>query len=99
MLPDRALIPPIRPLGPERRHYWLVLRMADAAGIDLAQAAREGRLTQTDWAAMVTRCRACTCLDGCARFLDRPADGPRPIPEACLNRSVLNQSCPTEVTR
>ena len=87
MRPDRAFRRPNTPLGPEQKHYWLVMRMADATGVDLVQAMRDGRLTQSDWARMVNRCRSCDRVEGCQRWLGRPdgADA-RPVPEGCLNR-------------
>jgi hypothetical protein len=32
----------VRPLGDEKRHYWLALGMAQASGADLQRALEEG---------------------------------------------------------
>lgn len=79
----------ILPLGDPVSHYWLAQRMARAVGVDLARASAEQRLSQEDWAAMVTRCRGCGWLEGCTRWLDRPQDEPRDIPPNCVNRDCL----------
>jgi hypothetical protein len=89
MLPDRADRAPNTPLGPKQRHYWLVMRMAQSAGVDLVAAMREGQLTQAEWAGMVTRCRGCDCVEACHRWLADPSDAPRAVPEGCLNGDRL----------
>lgn len=98
-----AVTPAPRPaaLGHPLTHLWLLRRMAMAQGIDLAAAQAEGVLTQTDWAAMVTRCRGCADAEGCARLLDRAAaspDGACPPPPSCANRTVLAGLMPHRVT-
>lgn len=89
--PDQADHRAFAPLGAERRHYWMVMRMADASDIDLVAAVRAGALTQADWAAMVLRCRSCACVESCQRWLDDPTAGgaQRTVPEGCLNRAHL----------
>ena len=68
---------------------WQVQRMAKAAGLDLTNATRQGALPQTDWAAIVTRCRGCDWSNGCARWLDGTTDARRPVPVACANRTAF----------
>lgn len=80
---------PFQPLGREREHYWRVLRMAKATGTDLVQAMAEGDLTHRDWARVVTRCRGCGWVDGCAHWLDAGSDEPRPCPDGCRNQKTF----------
>ncbi len=82
---DRADVTPFAPLGPQKRHYWLALRMAKATGTDLAEALAKGGLTQSDWAGIVTRCRACQWTEGCRRWLQQPIEEIRALPEGCPN--------------
>ena len=84
-LTDEAQAAPFRPLGPVNAHYWRVLRMAQASGVDLAEAVAQAEISAEDWAAMVTRCRGCQWVEGCARWLARSDDDARPAPRACLN--------------
>lgn len=79
---------PIAPLGHPRRHYWLVQGMARATGLDLAKAVGDGRLTLHDWADIVHNCRACTCADGCDRWLASDPCVTAP-PNPCRNRATL----------
>lgn len=75
-------------LGNPIRHIWLVRRMADVAGVDLAEEQSRGALTQEDWAAMVTRCRGCAHPGDCERHLDR-GDFSAP-PDWCENRAAFD---------
>ncbi|QPM92102.1 DUF6455 family protein [Pseudooceanicola algae] len=61
----------MKPLGDPNEHYWRVQRMAKAVGSDLAAAQTEGRLSDQDWADMVTRCRGCSVTCACSDWLDR----------------------------
>ncbi len=76
-------------LGPENEHFWLVQRMAKATGIDLVKAADVDLMTQKDWADIVTHCRGCNWSDGCGRWLDKPREGLRDLPQPCVNRTRL----------
>lgn len=83
----------MKPLGPEREHYWRVQRMARAAGADPAAAWREGTLGADDWTALVARCRACPWDGACASWLARFEAAERPTvstpPDGCINRDRL----------
>jgi hypothetical protein len=82
--------PRVRRLGGERRHYWLALRMAKAAGADLQRALEDGRITHGDWAGVVTRCRGCTWAEGCACWLKaQGTDRAAGVPQACPNAGVF----------
>lgn len=89
--------PPWHPLGDADDHYWLVQRMAKRCGADLAQAAEDGAITQAVWAEMVQKCRGCTWVEGCQRWLNRlDEDGSVTPPERCLNASRLKAITPKE---
>ncbi|WP_101067776.1 DUF6455 family protein [Roseovarius salinarum] len=78
----------LKPLGPPRRHYWLLKRMARATGTDLVRARHAGSLDGPDWAEMVQRCRGCGWAGGCARWLR--AEPHREVPpHGCANRARL----------
>jgi hypothetical protein len=80
----------VRPLGDEKRHYWLALGMAQAAGADLQRALDEGRISHADWAGVVTRCRGCGWTEGCDCWLSaQDPDVAASIPQACPNAAFL----------
>lgn len=84
----------VRPLGDEKRHYWLALGMAQASGADLQRALEEGRITHGDWAAVVQRCRGCSWTEGCDCWLraqnpETAAEVPQACPNARFFESVL----------
>ncbi|MFZ7091799.1 DUF6455 family protein [Primorskyibacter sp. 2E233] len=87
MTRDQADRRPYRPLGPERRHYWMAQRMAKATGVDLVEAMEEHALTQEDWSRIVTRCRGCEWVQGCKHWLAQGGDTIRDLPEGCANRA------------
>ena len=76
------------PLGDIHRHIQLVNGMAKAHDIDLSAAARDGRLSQEDYAQMVTRCRGCSGPDSCEVAL-RSTNPPRSAPDMCRNAQVF----------
>lgn len=85
----------VRPLGDEKRHYWLALGMAQAAGADLQRALEDGRITHGDWAGVVQRCRGCGWTEGCDCWLKaqdpaRRAEVPRACPNAAFFDRVLD---------
>ena len=83
-----------KPKGEPVDHYWLVMRMAKATGVDLAQAMEEGDLTQADWAGVVDRCRSCGWErdgGGCGRWLDLQVPGEAHVPGACVNQTVFER--------
>jgi hypothetical protein len=84
--------PRVRPLGDEKRHYWLALGMAQAAGAELQRALEEGRITHGDWAGVVQRCRACTWTEGCVCWLKaQDPDTASDVPQACPNAAFFER--------
>lgn len=82
---------PVRPLGDEKRHYWLALGMAQAAGADLQRALDSGRITHGDWAEVVARCRGCSWTEGCDCWLAaQDADTRATVPQACPNADFFD---------
>lgn len=80
----------VRPLGDEKKHYWLALGMAQASGAELQRALEEGRITHGDWAEVVTRCRGCAWAEGCACWLAaQDGAGSAPVPQACPNATFF----------
>lgn len=77
-------------LGSENAHFWLVQRMAKAAGVDLVRAWEAGLIDNAEWSGIVTKCRGCQWSEGCTRFLDKPVTEERALPEPCLNRARLD---------
>ena len=74
----------MKPLGDERHHYWLALRMAKATGLDLAEEMAEGRITQADWAGVVTACRGCDWAGRCPDWLEAHPQVAA-APQQCVN--------------
>mgnify|MGYP006306941775 CR=1 FL=1 len=82
----------MKPLGGERRHYWLALGMARATGADLQEALESGRITHGDWAAVVTACRGCAWADGCDCWMRaQDPDGASAVPRACPNADFFER--------
>ena len=80
----------VRPLGEEKRHYWLALGMAQVSGADLQRALDEGRITHGDWAEVVQRCRGCAWTEGCDCWMAaQDPCHPSTVPQACPNASFF----------
>lgn len=76
----------VRPLGDEKRHYWMALGMAQATGADLQKALDACQISHGDWADVVTRCRGCGWAEGCACWMAaQTGDGDATVPQACPN--------------
>jgi len=83
----------MKPMGDMRQHFWLTQDMAKALDVDLVAAFRDGRISNADYAGMVTRCRHCTDPTGCRRWLSRHQDqGSATAPPAfCENTRFLDR--------
>jgi hypothetical protein len=88
----------VRPLGDEKRHYWLALGMARASGADLQRALEEGRITHADWAEVVQRCRGCSWAEGCGCWMraQDPDKAPE-VPQACPNAGFFERALAAQV--
>lgn len=78
----------MRPLGPQRDHYWLALSMAKATGVDLQAAIDAGRFSQEKWAATVHRCRGCEWAGDCPHWLQENAEHDA-APDTCVNAKLF----------
>ncbi|MEP1328569.1 DUF6455 family protein [Pseudophaeobacter sp.] len=78
-------------LGDFNRHFWQLRSVARVAGIDLGEAMREGQISESDYAAIVTRCRGAGCAQACAQWLANSSGAQREIPEFCVNRAELER--------
>lgn len=79
----------MKPLGDERLHYMLARRMAKAVGADIAAAQEDGRLSETDWADAVNRCRGCDDPVDCVGWLADHHDGAETTPGYCRNTALF----------
>ncbi|WP_071672568.1 DUF6455 family protein [Nioella nitratireducens] len=87
-MPNRCL----RPLGDPVRHFWLAQSMAKTAGVDLADAAHKGLISQQEWAGTVTRCRGCSWVEECERWLQgHDLSGAEAAPADCVNAGVFDR--------
>lgn len=85
-----------RPLGDERRHYWLALGMAQRTGADLQAALDGGQITHGDWAEVVQKCRGCTWAEGCACWMAAQERGEADVPQACPNAALFERVIETQ---
>ena len=72
-------------LGDAYRHIWLTRKVAEGAGVDLDAALRDGRLSKSEHAQMVTRCRLAGCDCPCTLHINGP-DRDK-LPGFCANKS------------
>ncbi|MFY0309779.1 DUF6455 family protein [Leisingera sp. D0M16] len=78
-------------LGNIFRHLWLLRAVAEAAGVDLDQEMRSGRLNGLDYARMVTACRGAGCSKTCALWISsRRGDGPA-VPDFCPSADLFKR--------
>ncbi len=78
-------------LGDIERHFWLTRSVARVMGISFSEALAEGHLTRSDFADLVTRCRAAGCSGFCETWLAAQADLAPRAPETCPNAAALNR--------
>lgn len=82
----------MKPLGPEREHYWLALSMAQSTGLDMQAEIDKGTFSSEGWSDLVTRCRGCQWVEGCQRWLqsERQSDHlTADPPQQCPNAKVF----------
>lgn len=78
-------------LGDIFRHLWLLKAVAAAAGVDLDQAMRDGRLSGLDYARMVTACRGADCSKSCALWLSSRRAAAPAVPEFCPSADAFKR--------
>ncbi|MEX0304973.1 MAG: DUF6455 family protein [Leisingera sp.] len=79
-------------LGNIFRHLWLLQAVARAAGVDLIQEMRAGRLSGLEYAQMVTQCRGAGCSKSCALWSSaRRGDEPAAVPEFCPSAKIFKR--------
>jgi len=80
----------VKQLGNRMDHYWRVLDMASALGIDLGYNLEKGLLSGHEWASIVERCRACEDLETCSIVLSthEPLDEPL---NTCPNAEIFSR--------
>ena len=78
-------------LGTIERHFWLTRSVARVMDINLSECMADGRLDETGYATMITRCRAGGCHAMCESWLATQTDRPARAPEHCANAEVLNR--------
>ena len=78
----------VQTLGDTTEHFWLMLGMARSVDADLGQAMRDGRLSETEYAAMHTRCRGCAEPGACKMLVDARLTLEEP-PAFCRNGRTL----------
>jgi hypothetical protein len=76
-------------LGDISRHFWLLRSVARSMGLDLGAAMAEGRLSEAEYAAMVTRCRAGGCSGPCTAWLACQQSLAAAPPPGCVNTEEL----------
>lgn len=80
----------MKPLGPEREHYWLALSMAQTVGVDLSRAIEDGQFDQAQWADTVQRCRGCEWAGECKGWLDEH-ESVAAAPRTCVNADLFTR--------
>ncbi|OED48217.1 hypothetical protein AB838_12475 [Rhodobacteraceae bacterium (ex Bugula neritina AB1)] len=80
----------MKPLGDPLFHLRLMAGMSRAVGVDLSAEFALGEISHEDWAAMITRCRACAAPNRCEAFLASNEQAQAPMP-GCCNADQLMQ--------
>lgn len=78
----------MKPLGDALYHLRLLGRMGRACDVDMAEAFARGKIQSSDWAEMITRCRACPCVSDCEIVLST-REPQEQAPGFCENRETL----------
>ncbi|MCU9839254.1 DUF6455 family protein [Ruegeria sp. WL0004] len=79
------------PLGDIERHFWLTRSVARSMGVSFTEAMVQGKVTENDYAEVVTRCRAADCSEKCQHWLATQNCSARTAPEFCVNADLLNR--------
>lgn len=79
----------IQPLGDPARHFWMTRSVARAMGVSLSEAMIEGKLSEADYADMVTRCRQCLFVPDCQDWLADQSRGTATAPDCCQHAALF----------
>jgi hypothetical protein len=84
----------MHPLGDAMQHLQLLARMGKHLGTDLVEAFEAGKISQEDWAEMITSCRGCEAPEGCRAWLEnqerREGEDKQDLPPTyCCNAARL----------
>lgn len=77
----------MKPMGDPRKHYWQVLKMANATGTPLQAAFEEGALAPQDYAELITKCQRCPQPEKCGVILEA-REKLSDTPDFCPNRET-----------
>lgn len=77
-------------LGDPERHFWITRSVARTMGLSLSEEMARGRLSDRDYAQMVTRCRGCARTQDCEEWLASCQTQARSAPPGCINAEALN---------
>ncbi len=75
-------------MGDVHRHFWLTVGMSRRLGADLNGAIHAEKLTTSDYADMVTRCRSCAWADECESWQKSHPGAETSAPEQCINKDI-----------
>lgn len=72
------------------RHANLVSRMADVAGVDLAEETQRGNLMPEALRATIHNCMGCSDPSGCEKWLGEHQNGSSGTPDYCRNAALFS---------
>ncbi len=78
-------------LGDLSRHFWLTRSVARVMGLNLSECMAQGKLTEDQYARMITRCRAGGCAVMCEAWLATQTCRADKAPAHCANADQLNR--------
>ncbi len=76
-------------LGDPARHFWMTRSVARKIGVSLSEAMVEGKLSQKDYADLVTRCRQCPSVTECEQWLAQPDQFADCVPDHCQHAALF----------
>lgn len=71
------------------KHADLMTRMADKAGVDIANEVQYGNIAESDLRTMVTQCIGCAEAATCERWLEADVDT-QETPDYCRNKDLFS---------
>lgn len=77
-------------LGDPNRHFFMTRSVARVMGLNLYEEVQCGALDSTEYARMVTRCRACPLVEACEEWLSHGVAQTANPPPGCMNADALS---------